>query len=447
MAGNGRKLPHWQLRSLHNGCIHTLCHMRASSSPAPLQRLSWANLFAQCAEQISLAAVPLLAVLSFKAGAQEVGLLNAAQTLPFVLLAIPLGMWADRVSKAMMMRRAEMLRALALVLLWLAAWRSMVSLPVLAVLGFVGAVGTVAFSVAAPGLVQSLVAPELRPVANARIELARSLAFAAGPALGGALVAWAGASLTFALATALSLWAIALLWPLQDAAPAAPQAKRNAWQELREGWRFAWHQEWLKPMLLAACTWNVSWFVMHAAFVPYAIHHLGLNASQVGWSLGLFGVGMMLGSLLAPRIAKRLSTGQAIALGPACSVLAAFLMAGSQLVASSLAAWAMVCAAFFIFGAGPIVWTIMTTTLRQSIVPPAMLGRVTAIFLTMNAGARPLGALLGAAVGALLTQRAAGTAESVCLWLAAAGFVLQFLIIAKSPVAKLQTMPLAQAVA
>ena len=89
-----------------------------------------------------------------------------------------------------------------------------------------------------------------------------------------------------------------------------------------------------------------------------------------------------------------------------------------------------------VVGAGPIVWTISSTTLRQTVTPGAMLGRVSAIFLTVNAGARPLGAALGAAVGAQWGAPA-------CLALALAGFVVQALVIVGSAVRRLQALPAA----
>jgi MFS family permease len=85
--------------------------------PLPFQRLAWSNLAAQSAEQLSLAAVPLVAVLMLGAGPGEIGLLAALQTLPFLLLAIPLGLLADRVSRCRLMVAAETLRALSLLAL------------------------------------------------------------------------------------------------------------------------------------------------------------------------------------------------------------------------------------------------------------------------------------------------------------------------------------------
>ena len=143
--------------------------------------MAGANLAAQSAEQISLAAVPLVAVLALGAGPGEIGALATAQTLPFLLLSIPLGLLADRVSKRRLMVVAEALRTLAFVGLLLASLTDQVSIALLALLGFLGATGTVGFSVAAPALVPSLVPRELLGAANGRLELARSVAFAAGP--------------------------------------------------------------------------------------------------------------------------------------------------------------------------------------------------------------------------------------------------------------------------
>ena len=77
-------------------------------------RLVWSNLSAQSAEQIALAAAPLVAVTALGAGAAETGILQAALTLPFILFAVPAGLMADRLSRRLLMTGAEALRAAAL---------------------------------------------------------------------------------------------------------------------------------------------------------------------------------------------------------------------------------------------------------------------------------------------------------------------------------------------
>ena len=397
--------------------------------PPSFAALAGANLAAQSAEQISLAAVPIVAVLALGAGAGEIGTLATAQTLPFLLLSIPMGLLADRSSRRRLMVVCETLRALALVGLLLAALTGGLSLPLLALLGFIGATGTVGFSVAAPALVPALVPREALAAANGRLELARSAAFAAGPALAGALVSWAGASSAFVLAALLSASAVALLLRLPEPARAAAP-RRHPWQELKEGAAQVWHHELLRPVLLTAVAWNIAWFVLQAAYVPYAVRALGLGAGAVGATLASYGAGMVLGALAAPRVLRRLRFGHAVMLGPFVSVLACSVMVATL-------AWprgALAGLSFFLFGAGPIIWTISSTTLRQTVTPQAMLGRVTAIFLAVNMGARPLGAALGGALGAAF-------GEAACLWLALAGFVLQAVVITASAVRVLPALP------
>ena len=401
----------------------------SANLPPAFQRLAGANLAAQAAEQVSLAAVPMVAVLALGAGPGQIGLLHTVQSLPFLLLAIPLGLLADRHSRRQLMVVAESLRALSLAALLLGTATGQLSLLLLGVLGFIGAAGTVGFSVAAPALVPALVPRAALGAANSRLELARSVAYAGGPALAGALVGWAGGGLAFALATGLSLAAVGLLARLPEPAR-TPAPARHPWLELKEGAALVWQHRLLRPILLTAVAWNLSWFVLQAAYVPYAMRSLGLDAQAVGFTLAAYGVGMVLGALAAPRILAALPFGTVVVLGPLCSVLAMATMAASLLWPTG----ALAGASFFLFGAGPILWTISSTTLRQTVTPPALLGRVSAIFLTVNMGARPVGAAIGAAVGARWGAPA-------CLLLALAGFVVQAAVIAASPVRSLERLP------
>lgn len=398
--------------------------------PRPLLALTGSNLAAQSAEQLSLAAVPIVAVLALGAGPGEIGLLATAQTLPFLLLSIPLGLLADRTSRKRLMVGSEVLRTLALLGLLATLAGGQLSIGLLAVLGFVGAVGTVGFSVAAPALVPALVPREGLAHANGRLELARSAAFAAGPALGGALVTWAGAPTAFVLAAVLSASAVALLLQLVEP-QRAPAPQRHPLRELQDGARLVWDHPLLRPILLTAAAWNISWFVLQAAYVPYAVRLLGLNAAAVGLTLAAYGAGMVAGALLAPRVVAKLPFGRAIQLGPVVSVLAALTMVATLAFPSG----AVAALAFFLFGAGPIIWTITSTTLRQTVTPGAMLGRVSAIFLAVNTGARPVGAALGGWVGA-------NWGEAACLVLALLGFIVQAGLILRSGVRGLRRLPI-----
>jgi len=396
--------------------------------PPTFNRLAWSNLSAQSAEQIALAAAPIVAVLVLGVGEGRTGLLQTALTLPFVLFAIPAGLLTDRVSRRILMAGAEALRAAALGTILLLIWLGWLTLPLLAFLGFVAVCGTVVFSVAAPALVPSLVAPDQLPAANARIELARTVAFASGPALGGVLVGWIGAAPAFGVAAALSAVAVVLLSGIHEPARAA-MPRRHPLQEVKEGASFVLHHALLRPVFITQFTFNTGSFLMLAVFVPYAVRHLGLSATGVGATLAMYGIGMVIGALAATRVMRRLTFGTVIGLGPVTGFAAAVVMALTTIIPTPLLAGM----SFFMLGVGPILWVISTTTLRQSVTPPRLLGRVTAINI-LSYGARPLGSALGAVLGGLF-------GAEICLYVAVLIFAAQALVILLSPAVSLTRQP------
>ncbi|MDB5629625.1 MAG: transporter, partial [Tardiphaga sp.] len=368
---------------------------RHDTLPGSFNRLAWSNLAAQSAEQIALAAAPIVAVLMLGVGEAATGLLQTALTLPFVLLAIPAGLLADRMARRWLMAGAEGLRALALLAILILIATDTLTLWLLALLGFVAVCGTVVYSVAAPSLVPSLVAPPMLPAANARIELARTVAFASGPALGGVLVGWVGAAPAFGVAAALSLVAMVALSGVHEPARAVVTGRRPI-QDIMEGAAFVFNHALLRPVFVTQLIFNTASFLILAVFVPYAIRRLGLSATGVGATLAMYGVGMTAGALLATRIMRRLPFGTVIALGPVTGFVASLVMALTTIVPSPLLAGL----SFVLLGAGPILWVISTTTLRQAVTPSRLLGRVSAINI-MSYGARPVGAGLAAVVGGL----------------------------------------------
>jgi predicted MFS family arabinose efflux permease len=322
------------------------------------------------------------------------------------------------------MAAAEAVRALALVATLALAYSGRLSLALLALLAFVGACGTVAYSVAAPALVPALVPPAGLAAANARLELARTVAFVGGPALAGALVGWTGAGAAFGVAAGLSIGAVFLLAGLREP-PRAPAPASHTLQDLREGSGFVFRHPLLLPILITQFVFNTAFFVLQAVYVPYAVHQLGLSASGVGVTLAIYGVGMVVGALLAGWIIRALPFGVVIVIGPLAGLAAAVVM----VCTIWLPAPALAGVSFFLFGVGPILWTIGTTTLRQMGTPSLLLGRVSAINIATY-GSRPLGAAVGALVGGLYGAETG-------LVVAAAGFLIQAVVILVSPVRRL----------
>jgi predicted MFS family arabinose efflux permease len=211
--------------------------------------------------------------------------------------------------------------------------------------------------------------------------------------------------------------------------PIARSPARHPLRELSEGGTFVLGHRLLRPILVTQFIFNTALFVIQAVYVPYAIHTLGLSATGVGVTLAAFGIGMVGGALIAARVMRLLPLGTVIAIGPLCGVSAAFMMVLTIWVPSGVLA----ALSFFLMGAGPTLWVIATTTLRQTVTPRELLGRVSAIN-SLAYGARPLGAALGALIGGLYGAPA-------CLVVALVGFALQAGVILLSPAVGLKEQP------
>lgn len=404
--------------------------MRRSFPGSPLQRLALSNLAAHAAQQVAMAAVPLIAVVSLQATVGEVAWLQFAQMLPFLLFAMPAGVLADRLAPRALMQRGEAVRALTLVAVLGASLSGLLDLPLLVGLSFFGSIGALAYGVAVPSLTLGLVARHELPAANAQLELARSMAFIGGPALAGVLIAWVGGSQALGTAAALSLAAIALAatLPVQGCPPAGT---RNFRAELMAGARFVWRDPRLRAAMNVSIVYNAAFFVMQTALVPYATHELGMSPAQIGAALSAYGVGMVGAGLLAPRLARVMAIGRLLTTGVLAGLAASLLM----LATVAWPASGLVSACFFTIGAAGVFWAVGFTTLRQLGTPASLMGRVTSINALATYGARPLGAVIAGVVGSHWGLPA-------CFYVVAGAFAVQVAMFFLSPLPATQAQAL-----
>ncbi|GAB3795218.1 MFS transporter [Humibacter antri] len=404
-------------------------HTKNDRLPPAFVKMAWSSVLALSADQIALAATPLAAVLLLGADASVTATLQATQTLPFLLLALPAGVAADRMSRRRLLIAGEVVRVVSVAAIVMLLVAQQLTVPLLAVLSFSGAVGTVALSVAGPAMTPSLVSRERLSDANRWLEVGRSAAYVGGPALAGALVSVTGAPAAFVAAVVICVAGILLLVRLPQDAPLARE-RRHPLGEVVEGAAFVVRHPLLRPIIVIAILFNVAWFVLQGVYVAYAVHTMGFSAAVVGLTLGVYGAGMVVGAFAARWVLRRFAFGLAVAVGPLSGMVAALIMVCTLWFPSPVLAGA----AFFLFGAGPVLWTISTTTLRQTVTPANMLGRVSALVTMATYGARPIGAIIGGLVASWF-----GVQE--CLIVAAAGFVIQFVCIGVSALPRLRVIP------
>ena len=393
-----------------------------------IHKISYSNLCAQFSEQIIIAVLPIIAVLSMNASATETAFIQMINTLPFLLLSIPMGVIADRVSRKKLMIIIEIVRATAIFILFYLTFSGSLSINKIALFGFFIAMGTVIYSVASPALVASFVIKEQLINANRSIEIAKSVAFTAGPALGGILASYLSGGLAFILAFSLSIVSAVFLICLPKE-PLIEKSGRNIIQELCDGLIFLIKNKYLMPITITAFVFNLSQYLLLSIFAYYVINNLSFTSFEVGASLSLIGLGMLIGSFLYKIISKKINFGLQLSLGPISAFMASILMFLTLIYSAKI----LVFVAFFFFGFGPIIWTISTVSLRQLVTPSNMIAKVSSVIMTVTFGARPLGAAIGVYISANFGVKS-------CILAVLIGFLIQLIIILLSKPAKLKNL-------
>ncbi len=393
-----------------------------------IHKISYSNLCAQFSEQIIIAVLPIIAVLSMSASAAETAFIQMINTLPFLLLSIPMGVIADRVSRKKLMIIIEIVRATAIFILFYLTFSGRLSINKIALFGFFIAMGTVIYSVASPALVASFVIKEQLINANRSIEIAKSVAFTAGPALGGILASYLSGGLAFILAFSLSIVSAVFLICLPKE-PLIEKSGRNIIQELGDGLIFLIKNKYLMPITITAFVFNLSQYLLLSIFAYYVINNLSFTSFEVGASLSLIGLGMLIGSFLYKIISKKINFGLQLTLGPISAFMASILIFLTLIYSAKI----LVFVAFFFFGFGPIIWTISTVSLRQLITPSNMIAKVSSVIMTVTFGARPLGAAIGVYISANFGVKS-------CILAVLIGFLIQLIIILFSKPAKLKNL-------
>ena len=393
-----------------------------------IHKISYSNLCAQFSEQIIIAVLPIIAVLSMNASATETAFIQMINTLPFLLLSIPMGVIADRVSRKKLMIIIEIVRATAIFILFYLTFSGSLSINKIALFGFFIAMGTVIYSVASPALVASFAIKEQLINANRSIEIAKSVAFTAGPALGGILASYLSGGLAFILAFSLSIVSAVFLICLPKE-PLIEKSGRNIIQELCDGLIFLIKNKYLMPITITAFVFNLSQYLLLSIFAYYVINNLSFTSFEVGASLSLIGLGMLIGSFLYKIISKKINFGFQLSLGPISAFMASILMFLTLIYSAKI----LVFVAFFFFGFGPIIWTISTVSLRQLVTPSNMIAKVSSVIMTVTFGARPLGAAIGVYISANFGVKS-------CILAVLIGFLIQLIIILLSKPAKLKNL-------
>ncbi len=365
-------------------------------------------------DQVMVVALPLAAVTVLGTSVAEAALLPFAFKLPFLVLGLPVGAFLDRVRRRPVLIASEIAQLVCFVLIGALAIGGLLPFWLLMVLMAVSGVATVFFQVAYMSYLPSLVPPGgMLHRANARLQLSESVSRSLGPALAGPVIAIAGpVGAAFANAGTF-LVSVGALAGIRHREPKPEPAQRSkGWlvREIKEGLAFVVRHPVLEPILLCGAVYVLFQGIVITIIVLYCLEVLHLGSVAIGLVVGAAALGYPIGNLVCTRIAARIGTLRTVVLGATTSVVGFAIMplAGS-------AGWVVgLVAGSIVHGIGEGLFGPTWTTLRQSVTPPALLGRVNSVERFVLWGAVPLSSLLAAALIALVGLPAT-------LWIGALG--------------------------
>ena len=398
---------------------------------ATYRRLWTSILISSFGGQVTLLALPLSAAVLLHAAPTQMGLLTAMEIAPFVLFSLPTGVWLDRVRKLPVYVIGEMSIAVTVATVPLAWWLGWLSIGWLYFVGFViGAVNTTAGSAAQIVLTQ--IVPRERLVeAHAKNALASSTAEVTGPGAAGALIKLTGAPIAL-LADAVLLLISASI--LRGTVVRETPSERNPafWPAMREGLNFVRGHPLLITMAACVGTWQMCNQAAMVIQILFATRQLGLTERGVGLSYVALGIGTVMASAVGYRVVRRVGNGPTLVLGFAVSGVGWLVLAVAPLNGLGVAAYVYM---LFSFGVGAVFIFINFLSLRQSVTPGPMLGRMTSTMRWLILLPAGPGALLGGWLGEHLGLR-------VALAFAGSTSVLLSLIARRLPVIRdVRTLP------
>jgi MFS family permease len=362
------------------------------------------------------------------------GLLSAAGGAPILLVGLFAGVWVDRARRRPVMIATDVGRAALLLVIPLAAVAGVLRIEILyAVLFLTGAL-SVLFDVAHMSMLPSLVASDRVVEANSKLQSTTAAAQVAGPSVGGVLVSLMTAPFAL-LADALSfLFSAAFIAStrVHEAAPDTRGSRAGIPQEISEGFRAVIHDRILLALAGASATTILFGRMFMAVYVLYMTRDLGLSALGIGLVFATGGVGSFAGSVVAQPLARRFGPGPTM-----IGAQVAFGLTGMMVpVAVLVPSWAlaMVVASEFAQWMAILIYWVVAISVRQAIVPDRVLGRVSATMWFLAGGARPIGAVIGGALGGVI-------GVPLTLVVASFGMLLGFLWPLLSPVRGLSEMP------
>ncbi len=384
---------------------------------------------------ISALALPWLAAAGLHATPLEFSLLTVLGFLPFILFALPAGVWIDRLQRRPILIVGDSARAVLLAYVPLGWALGILTIEQLLAIQFLVGTFTVFFDIAYQSYLPSLVERHQLVEGNSKLQSTASAAGVVGPGLAGVLIGVLTAPYAIALDAASFVVSTAFMIPIRavESLPKREEGQKRPRMlpELREGLAYVVRHRHLK--WIAVCTGTSNFFsnVSMAIGLLYMQRVLHVSSFWVGAVFAGYGVGAIVAALTTTRLQRAVGVGRAI-WGPA--VLFSVAGLAFPLAPHGTHAVPVLLAATLVFGYAGMAYNITQVSYRQAITPLRLQGRMNASMRWIVWGTLPLGAILGGVIATATTMRTA-------LWAGAIGSLFTFLPVLLSSVRSIAEMP------
>jgi len=385
--------------------------------------------------RITREGLPLAAVLTIRATPAQLGLLAALTLGPSLVVGLTAGGLVDRSRRRSILVATDLVRALVLASVPLAAFMHWLSMGQLYGAAFVVGAASVLFDIADHAYLPGLIDRGLLIDANAKLGVTESVAEMGGPALAGILVQTLTAPIAIAVNAATYLVSALFLGGIRAPEPEPPAlaAKSSLGADLAVGFAAVMGQPLVRPLFIASLVQALFGAFFQSLYVVFAIRALGFSPGLLGVIIAMGGVGALGGALVFPALSRRMGFGPAIIVSAVVSGASALLIPGAAAGPLPFAI-AMMVAAQLLGDSFGVAMLIGIKSLQQSVFPAHLLGRVGA---AMRAATGAL-AIVGAIAGGFL---AGPFGMEVILFVGAAGTLAGAIWIAASPIRRLAEPP------
>ncbi|MEV2240403.1 MFS transporter [Micromonospora sp. NPDC049891] len=382
--------------------------------------------------QITTFAVPVLAITALGADAGQLSLLRTMEFLPFLFLTLPVGLWIDRHPPRPAMIAANLLRGVLIAAIAIAGVTGLLHLSWLSVALLLIGVGTVVFDVAYLSYLPSVVSRDQLVDGNSKLSVSYSISEVAGPGVAGGLVQVLTAPVTLLVDAVSYLLSVLTLRAIRtpDTSPVDDGgAKVGLRRQVADGVAVVRRNPFLRTICLESFTYNFFVQFGETLIVLYALTQLDLGAGMLGLCISVGSLGGLAGAAVAPRVVRRFGFGPTFVAGTALGCVAPVLVPLAD--GPPLTSGILIATSYLVTGFGVTISVIGSVTLRQTVAPANLLGRVNAVMRLASYAAVPLGSLATGLVATTFGVRNG-------LFIGVAGLLLPTLVLIFSPVLKLK---------